>query len=288
MYKNIDGIGEGFEREQYFPTLDSNHKTGLADIHSSMFSTTHVDQALKKIVEAAQTLSPADDASIILWDAKTESFFMSATTVPNQADWVPIKRVRKTSGATHWITRNQREYVVSDIQNDRIGANGMLLEYGYKAYIGVPILLNNKSLGVIYCLYKSSRAFDPEEIDFMHQLAAYAANSIQSAVFAEQSQKQIHILASLVEERNRSINVVEDKLIDLDGIKSKFVTQITHEFRTPIANAYLYLDLLTMTGPEKREKYMKRIKTALVKLENLIEDAIHTSTDSINRDTESD
>ena len=278
MHKNSDSTGERFEREPLLTTFDSNQKSILADIHLSTISTVSVIQALKKIVEAAKALSPADDASIILWDANRESFFMSATTVKNQADWVPAKRVRQSTGATYWITQIQQVHVVSNIKNDRFQANAMLIEYGYQAYIGVPILIGNKSLGVIYCLYKSCRTFKQEEIDFIHQLALYAANSIQSAIVTEESQKQINILTNLVAEKAKSLKVFEEKLIDASEVKSKFVTNITHEFRTPIANAYLYLDLLSMTGPDKKEKYLERIKSAVGQLEKLIEKAIDKST----------
>ena len=64
---------------------------------------------------------------------------------------------------------------------------------------------------------------------------------------------------------------------ELDHLKDQFVSSVSHEFRTPLANMKLYLSLLESGRPEKREQYMQTLHRETVRLENLIEDLLYIS-----------
>ncbi|CAG0936853.1 two-component system, OmpR family, sensor histidine kinase KdpD [Thermoflexales bacterium] len=64
---------------------------------------------------------------------------------------------------------------------------------------------------------------------------------------------------------------------ELDRLKDQFVSSVSHEFRTPLANIKLYLRLLDSGRPEKREQYMQTLQRETARLENLIEDLLSLS-----------
>lgn len=64
---------------------------------------------------------------------------------------------------------------------------------------------------------------------------------------------------------------------ELDRLKDQFVSSVSHEFRTPLANIKLYLSLLETGRPEKREQYVQTLQREAVRLENLIEDLLYIS-----------
>jgi PAS domain S-box-containing protein len=70
-------------------------------------------------------------------------------------------------------------------------------------------------------------------------------------------------------------NISQQKV--LDRLKDDFVSNVSHEFRTPLANMKLYLSLLESGRPEKREQYLQTLQRETLRLEGLIEDLLTIS-----------
>ncbi len=64
---------------------------------------------------------------------------------------------------------------------------------------------------------------------------------------------------------------------ELDRLKDEFVSNVSHEFRAPLANIKLYLRLLDSGRLEKREQYMQTLQRETARLENLVEDLLYIS-----------
>lgn len=58
-----------------------------------------------------------------------------------------------------------------------------------------------------------------------------------------------------VQKRTQELIEANERLRELDSIKSKFIEDVSHELRTPITNINLYLDLWTHGKPENRTRY---------------------------------
>lgn len=81
-----------------------------------------------------------------------------------------------------------------------------------------------------------------------------------------QLEKQTHEL----EEANR-------QLTELDKLKSKFVSDVSHEFRTPINNISIYLEMLEEGSPEKSKQYRAVLREETERLEKLVSDVLDLS-----------
>ncbi len=71
-------------------------------------------------------------------------------------------------------------------------------------------------------------------------------------------QRLVTDLRQEVAERVRAeaaLQVANTRLLELDRMKAKFIADISHELRTPIANLSLYLDLLARGKSESRARY---------------------------------
>lgn len=147
---------------------------------------------LEHVTSLARSLLPADEASLILWDAERETFTVSASTIAEQPPEYAGRRARRTGGASRWIIDHQEPLVVGDADRDPFTAADMLREASLSAYVGVPIVFEGESLGVLYALDRRPREYAPSDVDFMRILAKRAAYSIGIAHLIE----QMHELAS--------------------------------------------------------------------------------------------
>lgn len=97
----------------------------------------------------------------------------------------------------------------------------------------------------------------------------------------KQAETALHHMNSLLEqrviERTRELTEANMHLTELDRLKDEFVSRISHELRTPIANIRLYLGLLEHGKPEKHTDYLQTLQRETARLNKLIEDLLAIS-----------
>jgi len=181
-------------------------QAALAEIELAINQPHELQAVLNRIVEVTTQRLPASvGASVILWDAQAETFFLSASTVPGQTPNTAVHRVRKRGGATRWIVDHHQPLTVTDVRDDPFSANRMLPDFGIQAYAGVPLLVEGEALGVLYALDRHPREYTQENLDFLSALASRAAVAITKVRLYEQAQT----LAAL-EERQRLARDLHD------------------------------------------------------------------------------
>ncbi|NNE13243.1 MAG: sensor domain-containing diguanylate cyclase [Ilumatobacter sp.] len=141
---------------------------------------------LSHVTQLVRSLLPASEASLILWDADGERFSVSSSTIAEQPPQYAERRVRQEGGASRWIVDHQEAVVVEDVEDDPFTAAKILREGSFRAYLGVPIVFEGESLGVLYALDRETRAYGSDDVDFMNILARRAANAIGLARLFEQ------------------------------------------------------------------------------------------------------
>jgi diguanylate cyclase (GGDEF)-like protein len=169
---------------------------------------------LNQVVEVTTELLPAKGgSSVTLWDVGREEFQLTATTVPGQTPELARARIRKQGGATRWIMDNKRARIVPDVSKDVYGDAVMLKEFALKAFVGVPLLVANEVLGVLYAFDKEPRDYSQEDVHFMTIVAGRAAHAIYLTRLLERTQ---HALSSsqALQRVSRGLILPADALTD--------------------------------------------------------------------------
>lgn len=187
-------------------------QAALAEIELAINQPHELQTVLDRIAQAITDLLPATGASVILWDARAEEFVVSSSTIPGQDLTIAKERVRQKGGASRWIVDHQQVLVVPDIRDDPFGMNPLVEEHGLQAYVGVPLLLEDEALGVIYALDQNTRQFRDAEVEFLQALATRAALAISKVRLYDKLQDINRLLENHVRERTSDLIQSNERL----------------------------------------------------------------------------
>lgn len=170
-------------------------------------------------------------------------------------------------GITGLVAQSGETYVSKNLQEDgQLHMQDGEAEYLNELYTGIALPLKTEEfiVGVIHIGFNHEHPVSDTEQQFLSSLTDIAANALYRA----------QVTASLeqrVEERTQALRWANIRLQELDRLKSKFISDVTHELRTPVANLNLYLDLLRVGRPEKQQHYMSVIETQTARLTQIVQ-----------------
>ena len=153
----------------------------------------------------------------------------------------------------------------------------ILEKEGIFGFIGVPLVLQGDVIGVLYLSADKPNAFTDEHIEIARELAYSLSVVIQQARLMEQIQQHASELEQRVADRTRELEEANERLKIMDRLKSKFVSDITHELRTPVTNMLLYLDLMRFSDSENNERYQIVLHEQVERLRQLVQDSLDLS-----------
>jgi PAS domain S-box-containing protein len=158
----------------------------------------NLDEVLSEIVLLAGKVAQSDFASVVLVDEEGRVKGKSAETLPG----APALEYRlRGEGFTHWIIRTLRPAVVDALDEDGVirsaleegapkTANPLLLKYGIKSFVGLPLIAKGRLLGVLYLHSLHAYAFG-DRLPILIAFGNQAAVAIENARLYDEVQKEL-------------------------------------------------------------------------------------------------
>lgn len=157
---------------------DELHLRRLAALAEVAMEYPELDALLDRVLQAVVELLPVSAASLLLWDRDEEVFSTSASTLSAKRPRHVLNQVRTSGGASRWIIDNQQPLIVADVADDRFETSDLMVDAGVRSYLGVPMVFDGSSIGVLYALDHSPRGYQQVDVDFMTILSRRAASAI--------------------------------------------------------------------------------------------------------------
>ncbi|MBN1250480.1 MAG: GAF domain-containing sensor histidine kinase [Anaerolineae bacterium] len=181
----------------------------LLSISRRLSSTLEMRPLLQQIVESAEALTDADDASILLMEDGGALRF-AATTGP-QSSALETARVPLDSSLAGWVVMHRDIAIVRDARSDARLASIEAMD-ATQSIMAVPMVFGNSVIGVLEAVTTTARhQFTQQDRETMETLASMAAVAVQNARLFQQSD---------------------------------WVAEVVHEIRTPLTAILSYTDLL--------------------------------------------
>ncbi len=232
----------------------------------------NVDQVLEKIVEQISDDLGFQIVSILLLD-EAETYLTIKASRGLDREIIESTRIKVGEGVAGWVAQTGEPLLVSDIEGDqrfkKVRSHG---RYSSRSLICVPLLIGNRVTGVLNGNNrKRSGKLSEHDLRLLSVYAAQASVSIERA----RLYRNLEIQAD-------ELSAAYNQLQALDKIKSDFITNVSHEFRTPVTVILGYLELLKggLDHPDHVEK-VKISMDAAYRLAKLVDD----STDVLRLDS---
>lgn len=169
----------------------------IANINRDITSSLELNDALNAILGNLGRAFEYDFAEITLWDEVTQSL-KSAGTLGDHDVQEALFNARDDFAA--WIAVHRQPLLVSDVATlAHLRALTDNIELPFRSYMGVPLLIGPRILGVLELATYQPNIYQAEDSFFLNAIAGQAATAIHNAqLFAEQ-QRRVAELTGLAE-----------------------------------------------------------------------------------------
>ncbi len=159
----------------------------LSELSRDVASTLDLATLLRRIVDAAANLCGAEAASILLYDEAKKQLHFEVTNNLEQ----PMMRgmIVPVNSIAGWIATERKPTIISDVQSDprHFKSVDRTTQMTTASILGVPMIANDKVVGVLEAINKLGGNFSLEDQDLMMALASQAAIAIENARLFQQS-----------------------------------------------------------------------------------------------------
>lgn len=132
-----------------------------------------------------------------------------------------------------------------------------------RSTIALPLTSEEGILGVIHLGLDKVYEFADDEIRTLKAMCNIVANGLQRLYVMQ-------TLEARVASRTYDLETANERLQELDKLKTKFIADVSHELRTPIANLSIYIDLLQHGNPDKQAHYITVLQQQAARLTDLV------------------
>jgi signal transduction histidine kinase len=231
------------------------HLERILEISRDLTSTVALEPLLHRIVREAAELTDSEQASILLLDARTgELRFRAASGLPaDQLRDIPVPVDASIAGA---VLISGEPAIICDTSADprHYGAVGRQVGQNVQSLLAVPLRIKERCIGVLEAINKREEdEFGPVDIETLTSLAAQAAVAIENA----------RLVGDL-----RDAN---ERLGELDRLKSDFIAIASHELRTPLGLIMLYAAMLRDQVGDEEVQQLDAVLRAALRLRRIIE-----------------
>ena len=136
------------------------------------------------------------------------------------------------------IAAQRRPWIVPDIS--QIEIESQILRKNVHSLLGVPLLVDDKVIGVLHIGTKQPRLFTEHDVELLQRVADRIARAIDYASLY-QAEQQARALAV---EHARQLEEMNEQLKQASTMQRTFVSIIGHELRTPLTGIQGFSELL--------------------------------------------
>jgi signal transduction histidine kinase len=144
--------------------------------------------------------------------------------------------------------------------------------------VSVPLKVKNQVLGALTVNRTTGHALGEDDLHLLRTLAGQVAIALDNTTAYRQIEELLAGLESKVKERTAELESANERLREVDRLKSTFVSHVSHELRTPLTSIKGFIEnaLAGLAGPlnDKLQTYLTRVKLNTERLTRMVADLL--------------
>ncbi len=230
----------------------------MNEISRILNTTLNINQLLEQTAQAIQKNFNYFDVTLFLLSKDQTELILKAHS-GSYADFLPRDyRQKITEGIIGWVARNGEYALVNDVTQDP-----RYKSYEYhstKSELALPIKIEGELVGVMNIEEKNLYAFDEMDVVVLQTLCEQIAGALKNAKLFEE------------------VKSANEKLQELDTMKSEFLGIVSHDFRSPLSSIILagksLLKNEEIQNNQRFREYLQLIVDQANRLNQLAEDTL--------------
>ncbi|MGC9356604.1 MAG: ATP-binding protein [Anaerolineae bacterium] len=217
--------GEGAQVQALRARCDTLEK--MVNVSRLLSSTLNLDRLLRIIIRTAEDLLDSEAASILLEDRRTGGLQFAAAT-GSSAEELRRLEVPIEGSIAGTVFRSGKSLIVDNVNADprHYVEVDRQAQFETRSILGVPMRLHGSTIGVLEAINKLDGTFDDGDAAILRILASQAAIAIHNARLVS------------------DLRAANERLSEIDKLKSDFISIASHELRTPLGIVLGYAALL--------------------------------------------
>lgn len=219
-------------------------------------STLNIDELLSSAADAIQKNFQYFDVTIFLLSAEEQELVLAAHS-GNYIDFLPHGYRQKVGrGIVGWVAEHGQYVLANDVSLD---ARFLAHQYhNTNSELALPIVSDNEVVGVLNVEDTKLYAFDETDVLVLETLCDQIGSAVRNA--------------RLFDEIKRT----NERLVELDRLKTDFVGIVSHDFRTPLSTIMLAAKSLLRkeVDQDRLKEYLNIIVDQAGRLSLLAEDTL--------------
>jgi diguanylate cyclase (GGDEF)-like protein/PAS domain S-box-containing protein len=229
----------------------------LYDIALTLTSNLEFNQVLHILFERCRQVLPMDAFYVGLYEE--ESHIISHPLFFDHGTFkqVAARDLRITPGLTGEIIEDQKTLYLPDIATEEINPKYQIVHLGgipSRSYVGVPMLIAGRAIGVLSMQSSAVNAYSPAQIRLLETIAAIAGVAIENSRLFEQAQAEIQQRREAQELLLKTNADLQTQLEKVKALQQELREQATRDPLTGLYNRRYLTETLQQRLAEARRK----------------------------------
>ena len=206
MTESLDVSWRALRAERDAAAAMAARLASLSRLAGLVGSTLDPSRVFDFIAEATSHLLDGAVVLLLVADPEDGSLSLRASHGVSRSELRIKNRYRAGEGLIGWVLAQREPLVLTDILADSRTLNrAWVAAEGLQAFAGVPLMLPDRCLGVLYAARGGERPFAERDVDLLQSFAAHAAAAIQNAQLYEQSAREAQLKGLLLDELHHRV-----------------------------------------------------------------------------------
>jgi len=216
--------------------------TALREIDLAIATNLPLTQTIATLLEKVVVHLPVDIVGVSLVDWERKRTTLAYLHLP-EGGTIEGEAFALSDSLLEHLVVCQETVVIYDVQADPRLQNhrGIIRQYGLRSYVGVPLVVGGKAIGVLHLFTTEPRVFSAEDMAFFRALAGQAAISLENARLYGEVQRSYEELKSTQEQ------LLQSQKIEAIG---SLAGGVAHDFNNQLTAIQGYSDMILRSLPE--------------------------------------